>query len=196
MQHTRNDLRWDLHLSWAAVDGAAGHQVLFGGDTTTMPNVGSEDCLVLGRVTDPEITGLELPPGVACRFYVRSAGNSGRLSFLSSTVEIAIPATPAGDSIEDSLPNKAMDAFSCELQRIRCRDRPSISVAAAHYFGLLAHLSTGQTKLGIRACLKSLIPMRIGVQKTAELAVTRAHILPPAVPRLESLLYLPNQCRA
>lgn len=87
-------------LSWDAVEGAVGYQVLFGGDTTTKPNVGAEDCLVLARVEGTTLAGLELPPGRACRFWVRSVGRSGRLSFTAAEVNVASPATPAGEVIK------------------------------------------------------------------------------------------------
>jgi hypothetical protein len=87
-------------LSWTPVDGAVGYQVLAGGDTGTgRPNNGAEDCLVIARTIEPELVGLNLPPGRACRFWVRSVGPSGRLSWTASTVQVATPATPAGKSI-------------------------------------------------------------------------------------------------
>lgn len=86
-------------LSWTAVVGATGYQVLACGDTTTLPNVGAEDCLVLARTVDAELTGLELPPSQQCRFFVRSIGLNGRLSFTAATVSISTPATPPGQSI-------------------------------------------------------------------------------------------------
>lgn len=89
-------------LSWDAVSGAVQYQVLFGGDTTGLPNVGAEDCLVLGRVSGTELAGLELPPGRACRFYVRSVNSAGRLSWSACTVNISTPATPAGQSVKNT----------------------------------------------------------------------------------------------
>jgi len=86
-------------LSWDEVDGAVGYQVLSCGDTTSLPNVGAEDCLVLARTVEAELTGLELPPSQQCRFFVRSIGLNGRLSFTAATVSIATPATPPGQSI-------------------------------------------------------------------------------------------------
>lgn len=86
-------------LSWTAAADAVAYQVLTGGDTTSLPNVGAEDCLVLARTVETEITGLELTPSTAVRFFVRSIGTSGRLSFTATTVNLATPATPAGEAI-------------------------------------------------------------------------------------------------
>lgn len=90
-------------LAWDEVEDAVGYQVLFGGDTTVLPNAGAEDCLVLARTTDPQLPGLELPPGRACRFWVRSVGANGRLSFTAATMAITTPATPAGETIKHTL---------------------------------------------------------------------------------------------
>lgn len=87
-------------LSWDAVVGAVGYQVLAGGDTTSRPNTGAEDCLVLARTIDPQLPGLELPPNVACRFWIRSFGPSGRLSWSAAEISISAPATPAGEAIK------------------------------------------------------------------------------------------------
>jgi predicted phage tail protein len=91
-------------LSWDAVSGAVGYQVLFGGDTTSRPNVGAEDCLVLARVSAPatSLGGLHLPTGRACRFFVRSVGPSGRLSSSAATVNVASPTAPGGTSVKGS----------------------------------------------------------------------------------------------
>lgn len=89
-------------LSWDAADGAVGYQVLFGGDTTSRPNAGAEDCLVLARTVENELAGLELPPGRACRFWVRSVGESGRMSFTAAEVAISSPATPGGETIKQT----------------------------------------------------------------------------------------------
>ncbi len=89
-------------LSWDPVEGAVEYQVLFAGDTTSLPNAGAEDCLVLARVPGTSLTGLELPPNQPCRFYVRSVGANGRLSFTATTILIAMPATPPGEIIKDS----------------------------------------------------------------------------------------------
>lgn len=89
-------------LSWDPVENATGYQVLFGGDTTGLPNVGAEDCLVLARTADTQLTGLELPPGEACRFFVRSVNVNGRMSTTASTIEEATPATPAGQTIKNT----------------------------------------------------------------------------------------------
>ena len=89
-------------LTWDAVEDAVGYQVLAGGDTTTMPNVGAEDCLVLGRTVGTGLDDLELPPQQQCRFYVRSVGENGRMSFTASTVQILSPLLPAGHLIKNS----------------------------------------------------------------------------------------------
>lgn len=94
-------------ISWDAVDDAVGYQVLTGGDTgSTLPNDGTEGCLVLARVTDTELAGLELTPSQACDFWIRSVGSSGRLSWYengtsgAAQVSVASPATPAGQTIK------------------------------------------------------------------------------------------------
>ena len=89
-------------LTWTPVDGASGYQVLFGGDTTSGPNVGAEDCLVAARTTDAELAGLVLPAGQACRFFVRSVSSTLRPSFTASTINLSSPAVPAGMSIEST----------------------------------------------------------------------------------------------
>jgi predicted phage tail protein len=89
-------------VTWDAVPGAEGYQVLTGGDTTGLPNVGAEDCLVLARTVGPILSGLELPPSQACRFFVRSVGASGRLSWAAATIAISTPATPAGETIKNT----------------------------------------------------------------------------------------------
>lgn len=88
-------------LAWDAVDGAVGYQVLAGGVTTAQPNVGAEDCFVLARTVTPELAGLELPPGAAVRFFVRSVGSNARMSVASATVNESSPALPAGSSLKD-----------------------------------------------------------------------------------------------
>jgi hypothetical protein len=115
-------------LTWDAVDGAAGYQVLTGGDTTGLPNVGAEDCLVLARTTETELAGLELPPGQPCRFFVRSAASSGRLSWTAATVAIADPAEPPGETIkhtevfdlsaDGTLTNLAWNATTSRLELV------------------------------------------------------------------------------
>jgi hypothetical protein len=89
-------------LSWDAVDGATGYQVLACGDFTSLPNAGAEDCLVLARTEGTEIAGLELPPTWACWFFVRSIGPSGRLSYTAASLLISSPATPPGQTIKQS----------------------------------------------------------------------------------------------
>lgn len=89
-------------LSWDAVDEAAEYQVLFGGTSTGLPNDGAEDCLVLARTAATEITGLELPPGESCTFWVRSVGANGRLSWTAASVTEATPGTPAGETIRST----------------------------------------------------------------------------------------------
>lgn len=88
-------------LAWDAMDGAVGYQVLAGGETTSLPNAGAEDCFVLARTTAAELAGLELPPGAAVRFYVRSVGSNGRMSVASATVNESSPALPAGSTLKD-----------------------------------------------------------------------------------------------
>lgn len=89
-------------LSWDAVADAVEYAVLSGGDNTLLPNGGAEDCLVLARVTAPtvELAGLELPPGEAAKFWVRSVGENGRLSFDAATTGVDPVATPAGETIK------------------------------------------------------------------------------------------------
>ncbi|MEM1183702.1 MAG: phage tail protein [Planctomycetota bacterium] len=109
-------------------EGAAGYQWLAGGDTTTRPNVGAEDCHLLVRSIEPEVAGLRLPPGVATRFFVRSIAPSGRLSFTASTVVVTSPATPpelavlstrAYDlSTQGSIDNLAWDAADGRLELV------------------------------------------------------------------------------
>jgi len=90
-------------LTWDAVEGAVGYQVLYGGkDERSYPNAGGEDCLVLARTTDAELDGLELAPGEEHTFWVRSVGSSGRLSFDGASVTVAPAATPAGETIKQS----------------------------------------------------------------------------------------------
>lgn len=96
-------------LSWTApvsnppdTPAAVGYQVLFGGDATSLPNGGAEDCLVLARTTDPSLAGLELPPGRSCTFWIRSVGANGRLSWSAAVATIAAPVTPPGKSIKQT----------------------------------------------------------------------------------------------
>jgi hypothetical protein len=90
-------------LSWPPVDDAIAYQVLAGGDPGTgLPNDGAEDCLVLARPQDPELAGLELPPGRSCSFWVRSVNRAGRLSWTATSATIATPATPGGQSIKQT----------------------------------------------------------------------------------------------
>ena len=91
------------NLTWDAVDGAAGYQVLFGGDTGTgKPNDGAEDCFPIARTVGNSLGGLILPSGRACRFYVRAVNTAGRLSDGSATAEVASPGVPAGRSVKDT----------------------------------------------------------------------------------------------
>jgi len=85
-------------LEWDEVADAVEYQVLTGGDTTSLPNAGAEDCLVLARTGNTSLDGLELAPGRQVRYYVRSVSNNGRLSFAAASVEIASPATPPSAS--------------------------------------------------------------------------------------------------
>lgn len=97
-------------LSWAAVAGASGYQILYGGSTGTgLPNDGAEDCLVLARVsggTSTTLGGLVLPAGVSTRYWVRAVGGgggggaAGRLSLTAATVVLASPAAPTGESVK------------------------------------------------------------------------------------------------
>lgn len=89
-------------LEWDPVQGAVEYQVLAGGDTTSRPNTGAEDCLVLARTIEPRLENLELPPGRSCRFWIRSAGPSGRLSWSAAEISISSPATPIGESVKDT----------------------------------------------------------------------------------------------
>lgn len=83
-------------LSWSAVEGAAGYQVLTGGDAGTgYPNDGAEDCLVLGRTVETQYV-VTLAEGVPHTFWVRSVSAAGRLSFAAAVVTIADPDGPAG----------------------------------------------------------------------------------------------------
>lgn len=87
-------------LAWDAVDGAASYAVLACAASTSRPKVGAENAVVIARVTEPTLTGLDLPPGQAVRFFVRSVSGAGRLSFDAATVNVATPATPPGKSIK------------------------------------------------------------------------------------------------
>lgn len=88
-------------LTWDAVDGAVGYQVLYGGlDFFGYPNAGGESCLVLARTTDPELDGLDLAAGYDADFWVRSVGSSGRLSFDAATVTVSNPPPPVGETIK------------------------------------------------------------------------------------------------
>lgn len=88
-------------LEWDPVDDAVEYQVLTGGDSTSLPNAGAEDCLVLARTIETFLGGLELTPGVSRTFWVRSVGANGRLSFTASEVTVADPDLPAGESVKD-----------------------------------------------------------------------------------------------
>lgn len=88
-------------LSWDAVDDAVAYVVLTGGDSGTgLPNDGAEDCLILARVETTSLTGLELAPSQAVRFWVRSVGANARMSATAATVAVATPATPPGQTIK------------------------------------------------------------------------------------------------
>lgn len=93
-------------LTWTAAPGAAGYQVLYGGDAGTgKPNDGAEDCMVLARVIGGSTTtlaGLELAPGLAHRFWVRSQAGNGRLSETAATVLVASAAAPSGETIKQT----------------------------------------------------------------------------------------------
>lgn len=93
-------------LRWNAVEEATGYQVLAGGDpSSTKPNTGAEDCLVVARTQATELTGLELAPGQPAEFWIRSSIDSGRLSVwtrdhkAAAQASVATAATPAGQSI-------------------------------------------------------------------------------------------------
>ncbi len=92
-------------LTWDEMVGppaAASYQVIAGGDTGTgKPNDGCEDGYTLARVIGTSLA-VELPAGVACRFYVRSVSTSGRLSWTAATVAEASPAAPAGETIKNA----------------------------------------------------------------------------------------------
>lgn len=87
-------------LSWDAVEDASEYQVLFGGTASSRPNDGAEDCLIMARTPETSITGLVLAPGRSHRFYVRSAGANGRLSWSANDESIASPGPPAGESVK------------------------------------------------------------------------------------------------
>lgn len=88
-------------LVWSEVDGAVAYVVMAGGLAGTgLPNDGAEDCFILARPDVTELGGLELTPGQACRFWIRSTGANGRMSFTANDVQEATPATPAGESIQ------------------------------------------------------------------------------------------------
>ncbi|UYV13739.1 MAG: phage tail protein [Phycisphaera sp.] len=88
-------------LTWDAVEGAIGYQVIYGGPQagTTLPNEGAEDCYVLARTTDPELTGLVVPPSIDHRWWVRSVGPSGRLSWTATDETLNHANLPAGTSV-------------------------------------------------------------------------------------------------
>ncbi|MEO1279077.1 MAG: phage tail protein, partial [Planctomycetota bacterium] len=88
-------------LSWPAVDGAIGYQVLYGGPVagTALPNDGAEDAFVIARTTDPQLTGLVVPPSINHRWWVRSVGPSGRLSWTATDVTLNHANLPAGKTV-------------------------------------------------------------------------------------------------
>lgn len=89
-------------LSWDAADGAVGYQVLGGAvEDGSAVNGGAADGVVIGR-TAALYYDLVLAPGVESRFWVRSVGATGRLSFMASTVVEASPATPVGMGVRDT----------------------------------------------------------------------------------------------
>lgn len=96
-------------LAWSAVTDAVEYQVLFGGNANAMPNAGAEDCLVLARTVETSITGLELPPGQSCTFYVRAVGSNQRMSATAGSVTQASPATPPGETIRATQGTHAFD---------------------------------------------------------------------------------------
>ena len=93
-------------LSWAAVTGASGYQILYGGSPGTgKPNDGAEDCVVLARVNAPatSLSGLTLPAGRLVRYWVRSIGSggaAGRLSLAAAMAEIDPAAPLLGESVK------------------------------------------------------------------------------------------------
>ncbi|MEQ8844409.1 MAG: phage tail protein [Phycisphaerales bacterium] len=88
-------------LTWDAVDGAIGYQVLYGGpfSGTDLPNDGAEDAYVLARTTDPELLGLVVPPSIDHRWWVRSVGASGRLSWTATDETLNHANLPPGTSV-------------------------------------------------------------------------------------------------
>jgi predicted phage tail protein len=91
-------------LTWDAVTGAVGYQVLYGGPNagTALPNDGAEDCYVLARTVDPELTGLVVAPDIDHRWWVRSVGPSGRLSWTATDETLNHSNLPAGKSVRDT----------------------------------------------------------------------------------------------
>lgn len=96
-------------LRWSAVEEADGYQVLAGGDpSSTFPNAGAEDCFVLARTAETELTGLELPPGESVQFWIRSSLDSGRLSvwtpahLAAATAATGLVPAPTGEAIRDT----------------------------------------------------------------------------------------------
>lgn len=83
-------------LEAAEVDGAVEYQWLAGGDTTSAPNAGAEDCRVIARTPGPVLAGLLLPPGVGFRAFVRAVNPQGRLSIEAATAAVASPLIPPG----------------------------------------------------------------------------------------------------
>lgn len=114
-------------LTWSAVEDAVAYVVMTGGDPGTgLPNDGAEDCLILARTEATSLAGLELAPGESITWWVRSVGANGRMSHTASSVTVASPATPPGQSIkttaafdlstEGTLTNLVWDATDGRLE--------------------------------------------------------------------------------
>lgn len=82
-------------LSWTGAERAVGYQVLACAVTTSLPNAGAENALVLARTAANSIS-LVLPPSLPCRFWVRSVSATGRLSLTAATINEASPPLPVG----------------------------------------------------------------------------------------------------
>lgn len=82
-------------LTWTGAERAVGYQVLACAVTSSLPNAGAENALVLARTTATGIS-LVLPPSMPCRFWVRSVSATGRLSMTAATINEPSPPLPVG----------------------------------------------------------------------------------------------------
>lgn len=89
-------------LTWDAAEDAVAYVVLIGSDGGDDVKNGGVDTYVLTRVTLTQVDGLKLAPSQSHKFYVRSVGENGRMSFDALEIDVASASRPFGSSIIDT----------------------------------------------------------------------------------------------